>query len=64
MHEVHNRKLIRTQLLCRLSKIRQAPKKYGFLMDKDGLIIDYDHTSYMEAMLNIDSKEWLETIKS
>ena len=43
-----------TQEFRRLSRTRQAPKRYGFHVDNAELIIDDDPTSYKEAMFDID----------
>ena len=56
-----------THQSCRSSRIHRVPKKYGFLISEhnDVLLIEDDEpTNYEEAMSDIDSKRWLETIKS
>ena len=47
-----------THTLYRFSRIRQFPKRYGFLIEDD------EFTSHKEAMCDIDSERWLEIMKS
>ncbi|KAL0284482.1 UNVERIFIED_CONTAM: Retrovirus-related Pol polyprotein from transposon RE2 [Sesamum radiatum] len=48
--------------LCRSTRVSQQPERYGFL----GLIgqLDNDPKTYGEAMSDIDSKKWIEAMKS
>ncbi|WRX12996.1 Integrase [Theobroma cacao] len=52
------------QPLKRSSRILQALKRYGFLLERNALPINDEPTTYEEAMLDIDSKKWLEAMKS
>ncbi|WRX11052.1 Reverse transcriptase [Theobroma cacao] len=54
----------KAQPLKRSSRIRQAPKRYGFLLERDALPINDEPTTYEEAMLDIDYEKWLEAMKS
>ena len=47
-----------TQELYRSSRMHQIFEKHGFIIEDD------EPTSYEEAMCDIDSKRWLEAIKS
>ena len=64
-HQVHEPQSIKvqqqalsTQTLCRSSRMHQIPDRYTFLIEDD------EPTSHKEAMCDIDSKRWLEAIKS
>ena len=55
------------QNLLRSDRIRHEPERYGFLMtdNHDVLLVDQNEpTTYQEAMLDTDSKKWLEAMKS
>ena len=51
----------------RSSRIHHEPKRYGFLVTEDKTIevVDQDEpTTYHEAMMSLDSKKWLQAMKS
>ena len=55
------------QNLRRYDRIRHEPERYGFLVtdNHDVLLVDQNEpTTYQEAMLDPDSKKWLEAMKS
>ena len=56
-----------TQGLRMSGRIRQDPKRYGFLVtdNHDVILMDHDEpTSYQEAISSADSDKWLEVVKS
>lgn len=51
----------------RSDRIRHEPERYGFLVtdNHDVLLVDQNEpTSYQEAISDLDSKKWLEAMKS
>ena len=55
-----------TQVLRRSGRIRNAPERYGYLMEHDEmLIIENDEpTSYQEVLSSIDKQKWLDAMNS
>ncbi|WRX11509.1 Reverse transcriptase [Theobroma cacao] len=54
----------KAQPLKRSSRIGQAPKRYGFLLERDALPINDEPKTYEEAMLDIDSEKWLDAMET
>ena len=48
----------------RSTRVRQAPKLYGYLMNAISTVESDEPTSYKEVMEGPESKKWLEAMKS
>ena len=55
-----------TQELRRSGRIRQAPERYGYLIEQDEIQImdDDEPTTYKEVLSSNDKRKWLEAMKS